>query len=122
MGSISSANPSLTSLLQTLSSIDTSLVSSPSVAAALQGALQKASPADVVQLSAAANQLENVGLMFGQATGPSDSSDTTDLTNLFASLETPTAQSTDQAASDHLATLLGSEPTGASNSLFNLLG
>ena len=129
MGSISSANAGLTNLLQTLSSIDSSLVLSPSIESALQSALQKASPADVVQLSTAANQLENVGLMFGQPDGSSDSSDPTDLTSLFASLETPTAQSTAPAASDQsalqtsdLATLLGSEPTGVSNSLFDLLG
>lgn len=136
MGSISSPNPGVTNLLQTLSSIDSPLLSSPSVVSALQNA----SPADVVQLSTAASQLENVGLLFGQPDGSSDSSNSTDLTNLFASLEDPTAQSTatasgstvnslDQAASDQstlqtseLGTLLGTEPTDFSNSLFDLLG
>ena len=129
MGSISSANPGLANLLQTLSGIDSSLVSSPSVASALQSALQNASPADVVQLSTAASQLDNVGLLFGQPGGSTDSSDTTDLTSLFASLEEPTAQSTVPASSDQsafetseLGTLLGSEPTGVSNSLFDFLG
>ncbi len=140
MGSISSTNPSVTNLMQTLSSIDSSLLSSPSVASALQSALQNASPSDVVKLSTAADQLENVGSLFGQPDGSSDGSDSTDLTNLFASLEDPSADSTtavsgstvntlDQSVSDQsalqtseLGALLGSEPTDLSSSLFDLLG
>jgi len=141
MGSISSVNPGITNLLQTLSNVDFPVLSSPSVLSALQ----KASPSDVVQLSTAALQLENVDAMFGMPAAPSSS--TTDLTSLLTSLEDPqaptplaannqalsltssTASPADQAASYQAAlqqsetqTLFGLGPTSTSNSLLNILG
>ena len=141
MGSISSVNPGITNLLQTLSNVDSPVLSSPSVLSALQ----KASPSDVVQLSNAALQLENVDAIFGMPAAPN--SPTTDLTSLLTSLEAPqtptppaanaptpslTSSSTspaDQSASYQAAlqqsetqTLFGLAPTSDANSLFNLLG
>jgi hypothetical protein len=124
-----------------LSNVDSPVLSSPSVLSALQ----KASPSDVVQLSTAALQLENVDAMFGMPAAPSSS--TTGLTSLLTSLEAPqiptplaanaeapsltssTASPADQAASYQAAlqqseaqTLFGLGPTSASNSLLNILG
>ncbi len=134
MGSISSVNPGITNLLQTLSNVESPVLSSPSVLSALQ----KASPSDVVQLSTAALQLENVDAMFGMPDAANSS--TTDLTSLLTSLEAPqtttppsltssTASPADQAASYQAAlqqseaqTLFGLGPTSASNSPLNILG
>jgi hypothetical protein len=71
MGSVSTINPGVASLLQTLSNVSPAL-SSPAV----QSALENASPQDVVQLSEAATQLESVDAMFGV---PSNSSTATPL-------------------------------------------
>jgi hypothetical protein len=60
MGSASTINPGIASLLQTLSNVSPAL-SSPAV----QSALENASPQDVVHLSEAATQLESVDAMFG---------------------------------------------------------
>ena len=142
MGSISSANPGITNLLQTLSNVGSPVLSSPSVLSALQ----TASPSDVAQLSTAALQLESVDAMFG-ISNQSSSSSTSALNSLLASLEapptsTPAATSTpvpsatassvspaDQAASyqaslqqSEAQTLLGLGSTGASGSLFDMLG
>jgi len=140
MGSISSADPGLSNLLQTLSNVNSPVLSSPSVLSALQ----KASPSDIVQLSTAALQLENVDAMFG-VPNPSSSS-TSALNSLLASLEAPptstpaatnttvpsavsTASPAEQAASyqaslqqSETQTLLGLGPTGTSGSLFDMLG
>lgn len=142
MGSISSANPGLTNLLQTLSNVGSPLLSSPSVVSALQ----KASPSDVAQLSTAALQLQNVDAMFG-VSNQSSSSSTSALNSLLASLEaaptstpaptdtqvpsatTSTVSPADQAASyqaslqqSEAQTLLGLGSTATSGSLFDMLG
>jgi hypothetical protein len=67
MSSVSSTNPGLTSLLQTLSNVDSPLLSSQN---ALK-TIEKSSPADIVRLSTAAIQLQEVGSIFGaQPTTP----------------------------------------------------
>ena len=65
MGSVSSTNPGVADLLQTLSKVGSPLASSSKDVSALE----KASPADLVQLSTAAMQLENVDTLFGGTTG-----------------------------------------------------
>jgi hypothetical protein len=140
MSSISSTNPGISNLLQTLSNINSPVLSSPSVLSALQ----KASPSDVVKLSTAALQLENVNALFG-VSNQSSSSSTSALNSLLASLEAPptpaaanttaptaassTASPAEQAASyqasvqqSETQVLLGLGPTGASGSLFDMLG
>jgi len=67
MGSVSSTNPGLQNLLQTLSNLNSPVLSSPVVTSALQ----KAPAADIVQLSVAATQLEGVDAMFGISDGSS---------------------------------------------------
>jgi len=67
MGSVSSLNPGVENLLQTLSNVNSPVLSSP----AAVSALENASPADVVQLSSEANQLQSVDALFGIPEGSS---------------------------------------------------
>jgi len=85
MSSISSINPGLENLLQTLSKVDSPVLSNSNVVAALE----KASPDDVVRLNAAATQLETVDALFGISAGSSGSS-TSDLSSILADLEPST--------------------------------
>lgn len=65
MGSVSSISPGLANLLQTLSNVNSPVVSSPTEMAALQ----KASPSDIAQLSVESTQLQSMDEMFGISTG-----------------------------------------------------
>ena len=79
MGSVStSANLGVTDLLQTLSNLNSPVVSSKTAVSALESA----SPADLVQLSSAAIELSNVDAMFGISTSSSSGT-----SNLLTSLE-----------------------------------
>jgi hypothetical protein len=82
MGSVSGTNPGLAALLQTLSNVNSPVLSSP----AAMAAIEKASPSDIVKLSAAATQLSGVGAMFGMSAGSADSSGS-DPSSLLANLE-----------------------------------
>jgi hypothetical protein len=145
MGSVSSVNPGLAGLLQTLTNLDSPVMTSPTVVSALE----KASPTDIVQLSAAAAQLQDVDAIFGFSNG--SNADTNDplasleslldgsgtaavpgaATNAPASSSaTPTASSADQMASyqaslqsEETQALFGTGATGSlSDSLFNVIG
>lgn len=72
MSSVSSVNPGLENLLQTLATINSPVLSSPAAVAALE----KAPPSDIVQLSVSAEQLEGMDALFGiaDATSAADSS------------------------------------------------
>ena len=85
MSSISSINPGLENLLQTLSNVDSPVLSNSKVVTALE----QASPEDVVQLNAAATQLETVDALFGISVGSSESP-TSDLSSILANLEPST--------------------------------
>ena len=67
MGSISSVNPGVSDLLQTLSSAELASGSTVLSSPAVQSALQNASPGDIVQLSARAIQLQEADGLFGSA-------------------------------------------------------
>jgi hypothetical protein len=135
MGSVS-ASPSLgvTDLLQTLSNLNSPVVSSK----AAVSALESAPAADLVQLSSAALQLQNVDAMFGISTAASSGT-----SNLLTSLEdsgttagssasslltsaSPAAQNANyQSAIQAEVTqgLFGTSATNAlSGSLFNVIG
>jgi hypothetical protein len=74
MGSISSAspaNPWVNDLLQTLSNTGNPALSSPTV----QSAIENAAPVDLVQLSAAAQQLQLTGALFGTSDVPEATAD-----------------------------------------------
>ncbi len=63
MGTVASTNPGLANLLQTLSDVNSPLLSSPSAVSALE----KASPSDIVKLTTAATQLEEVTSIFANS-------------------------------------------------------
>jgi hypothetical protein len=136
MGSVSSVNPGVADLLQTLTSLNSPVMSSSTAVTALE----KASPSDIVQLSVAAIQLQGVDTMFGISTGSSSSSSTnmsTVLANLGNSLagaaETSANGQTGSAAeqlANYQAVLQGAETQGLfgvgntiglSGSLFNTI-
>ena len=71
MGTVSSSlNPGVSELLQTLSNVNSPVMSSPAVVSALEKAPEK----DIVQLSTEALQLQSVDAMFGISNGSSGSS------------------------------------------------
>ena len=105
MGSVSSVNPGVADLLQTLSSLNLPLLSS----SAVTSALQKAPTADIVLLSAAANELENVDAIFG-ISGGSNTGANSSLANLDALL------------GGSAGTAAGGATGSPAGSLFDLMG
>jgi hypothetical protein len=140
VGSVSSVNPGVADLLQILSNFGSPVLSSPSVASALQAA----SPSDIVQLSVAATQLEGVNAMFGTpdsfdaGTSSTLASATALLAGSFetapaAGTQTANAPSTESAAdraanyqaesqAEEAQSLFGTGTANPSVSLFNLFG
>jgi hypothetical protein len=84
MGSVSSLNPGVADLLQTLSNVNSPVLSSP----ATVSALENAPTSDIVQLSQSAVQLENVDMLFGIPSSAAASPSAT-LSSLLANLESP---------------------------------
>jgi hypothetical protein len=81
MGSVSTPNPGVASLLQTLSNLNSPILASSKVTSALA----KAPVSDVVEISMAASQLENVDALFGISNGSSTgASSLANLANLAA--------------------------------------
>ena len=111
MASVTSVNPGVSDLLQTLSSVGSTSLSSALSSSKVQSALQTASPGDLVQLSQAALQLQQAVGLFGGSEG-----------NSITGPATPgTAAAT--TAAQEVSELLGtSSGTGAGNSPVNLLG
>ena len=103
MGSVSSTNPGLANLLQTLSSVDSPLLSSQTALTAIENS----SPADIVKLSTAATQLQEVSAIFGDASTTTDSLTNGSSTSsaLEDALTSPTSSSTPSTAitTDQLA-------------------
>jgi hypothetical protein len=95
MGSVSNMNPGVSDLLQTLSNLNSPVLSSQPVV----NALENAPPADIVQLSMAATQLESVNAMFGIAATPSTGMDTSTSSTLGALEGTAPSSSVVAAAS-----------------------
>ena len=105
MGSVSSVNPGVADLLQTLSSLNLPALSSPKVTSALKNA----PTADIVQLSMAASELESVDAIFG-ISGGSNTGTSSALANLDALL-------------GGSAGMVASGATGSpAGSLFDLMG
>jgi hypothetical protein len=95
MGSVSSLNPGIADLLQTLTNLNSPVMSSKTAVSALESA----PPADIVQLSVAATQLQSVDAMFGISTSP-----ISDMSSTLASLEGAATGSSGAAASSVLST------------------
>lgn len=94
MGSVSSVNPGVANLLQTLTNVNSPVLSSP----AAVSALENAPAADIVQMSMSATELENVDMLFGISNG-SPSSSTANLSSLLANLESSQAAAGTTASS-----------------------
>jgi hypothetical protein len=122
MSSVSSTNPLLANLLQTLSTVNSPVLSSP----AALSAIDNAPPADIIQLSVAATELEGVDAIFGGISGNPDNSEATNLLGAFD----PTASQADPLSAEAAALLDAgfdpSQPEAASasstGSLFDALG
>lgn len=122
MGSASSINPGVANLLQTLSGVDSTVLSSPKTVSALENA----PPADIVQLSDDATQLATVNALFGLPNSASDTSDTS-VNNLLESLQatlagspassssTPASQSADNTSSSATTSTTASAANHASS-------
>lgn len=82
MGSVAAANPGVANLMQSLSVFNSSVLSSPKV----ESALEEAPSSDIVQLSMAATEMENVDALFGISNGSSGSS-STNIYSILANLE-----------------------------------
>jgi hypothetical protein len=144
MGSVSTINPGVENLLQTLTNLGSPVVSSP----AEVSALEKAPASDIVQLSMEATQLEGVEAMFGMPSSPVDMNSATNLEELLTgsagTSTTPQTEAntlltsaalTNASPADQLAVnqanlqaseaqgLLGTGTTdGLTNSLFDVMG
>jgi len=94
MGSVSSLNPGVADLLQTLSNVNSPVLSSPAV----MSALENAPTSDIVQLSQSATQLENVDMLFGLPNSAAEGS-TNSLSTLLADLESPQTAANPSASS-----------------------
>jgi hypothetical protein len=120
MGSVSSINPGLQNLLQTLSTLDPTDLSSPSVVAALE----KAPASDIVQISAAATQLQTVDALFGVSNSSAATSGT-DFSNILTSSFGENATTTPALAglsAAQLASYASSLQASNAESLFNTTG
>jgi hypothetical protein len=91
MGSVASVNPGVAALLQTLTNVDSPVMSQP----AAVSALQKAPAGDIVQLSAAATELQSVDELFGVSQG---SGSNTGMSSILASLGSSLTSSAEAAA------------------------
>ena len=137
MGAVSSTNPGLANLLQTLSNVDSPLLSSQSTLTAIENS----SPADIVKLSEAATQLQEVGAIFGDGSQSQTTPESLfNGSSTFAALENALTSSTSNTTNPAIPTsqlpayesslqsavadaLLDPGPTSSStSSLFSVLG
>jgi hypothetical protein len=99
MGSVSSPNPAIANLLQTISAAEPSILSSPSVVSSLENA----PPADIIQISTAATQMAGLDAEFGITPTPTDT-EATDLNNVLSALApSQTASSSSSTANTSAA-------------------
>ncbi len=138
MGSVSSTNAGLSDLLQTLTNENSPLASTFS-SPAVEKALENAPPADIVQLSDQAVQLQVTDALFGDTNTSSSPSDS--LFSTLAAIDSSTTGSTNGTTSsttgsslaDQLAAYQGSsqlqqtdallgitQPSTTPNSLFDV--
>jgi hypothetical protein len=114
MGSVSSPNPAITNLLQTISSAQSPVLSSPAVVSSLENA----PPADVIQISTAAAQLAGIDAEFGVTPTPTDA-EATDLNNVLSSLApSENAGSSSATAAQQLATYQAAVQEADTQALF----
>ena len=131
MGSVSSVNPGVADLLQTLSNVNSPVMSSPTMVSALENA----PTADIVQLSSAATQLEGIDAMFGISTSAtsnmsgdllaeleaSDTGSATDSSVLSTASPADQAANAKAALQSELTQGLFGTTNGLTGSLFNTI-
>jgi hypothetical protein len=114
MGSVSSPNPAITNLLQTISSAQSPVLSSPAVISSLESA----PPADIIQISTAATQLAGIDAEFGITPTPTDT-ETTDLNDVLSALApSQTAGSSSATTAQQLATYQAAVQEADTQTLF----
>ena len=116
MGTVASTNAGLNDLMQTLTNVGSPLVSTLS-SSSVQSALENASPADIVQLSAAALKLQAADEMFGISSTSSASSPLTALDSLVSG-----STSASSSSSDVLAAAEADMQSAESAALFGATG
>ncbi len=114
MGSVSSASSGLTDLLQTLTQDASPEMSSVLSMPSVQSALENAPPADIVQLSTQALQLQAIGELFGDSAG---SATPTTPDSLLAALESQLAPSGSTASGGSTAATGTNTATSAQEGL-----
>jgi hypothetical protein len=85
MSAVSSTSTAISNLLQTLSGLNSPVLSSPSV----QTALESAPPQDIVQISDAAIQLQNTTELFAPTYNPNPASYTYSLQDMLLGIQQP---------------------------------
>jgi hypothetical protein len=113
MGSVASTNSGLTDLLQTLTQNTSPEMSSVLSMPSVQSALENASPADIVQISTQALELQGIGELFGDSTA---STTPTASDPLLAAVESQLAQSGSTAAAASTAAPSATTATSAADS------
>ncbi len=113
VGSVSSVNPGVANLVQTLSEVNSPVLSSP----AAISALEKAPASDIVQLSIEAMQLEGVDAMFGMP-----NSSAADTSSTPASTASPGDQLTNYQTSLQSAETQALFGSATANPLFDVTG
>lgn len=119
MGSVSSPNPAITNLLQTISSAGSPLLSSPAVVSSLENA----PPADIIQISDAATQMEGIDAEFGITTPTPSDTEATDLNSVLSALSPSQSGSSSSATAststaDQLATYQSAVQEADTQALF----
>jgi hypothetical protein len=89
MSSVTATSTGISDLMQIFSSAATPAISSLLSSSQVQTALEKAPPADIVQLSDEAMQLQEVDSLFGSSTASQPTSSGLAMQDLLASLFNP---------------------------------
>ena len=140
MSTVASVNPGVTALLQILSNAGSPALSSALSTTNIQSALQAASPADIVQLSDQAVQLQVANELFASTNPPqTNSNSNVTLENLLTDLYSPSpappagaappasaasqiAAYQSQLQTEQLQALFGVDPNaGTSGALLNIV-
>jgi hypothetical protein len=124
MSAITAANPGLNDVLQSLSSLNSPIVSSPTTVSALE----KAYTSDIVALSSATDELAGVNALFFGASDESSSTSNGTLASFLSDLPSNATPGEQLAAyqnssqASQVDTLLGLGSGTSGGSLFNVTG
>jgi hypothetical protein len=114
MGSTSSVNPGVSNLLQSLSNINSPVLSSSKVVSALESA----PTSDIVQLSQEATQLQTMESLFGLSDSSSSDPGSSILAGLTANAQSSSAGASTASSASQLANLQTELQSAESQGLF----